>query len=84
MKRSSVVAVALGAALVCAAPLSIQWSQPKGLWLAVDKAEAVIRRPLTPLSGTGVARRATRRAIRRGYYGYYGAYHPYAYRPYYR
>jgi hypothetical protein len=35
---------------------------------AVSRAEAVIGRPLTPLSYAGVARRTTRRAIRRGAY----------------
>lgn len=33
--------------------------------IVVQKAEAVIGRPLTPVSGAGVARRTTRRVIRR-------------------
>ncbi len=36
--------------------------------LAVPSAEARIGRPATPLSVAGVARRSTRRAVRRTYY----------------
>lgn len=50
------------------------------LMLGGDNAEAVIGRPLTPMSYAGVARRTTRRAVYAGaatggYYGgaYYGA-----------
>lgn len=42
-------------------------------------AEAVIGRPLTPMSYAGVARRTTRRTYRRGAYGYgYGGYGAYS------
>ena len=34
----------------------------------MSEAQAVIGRPLTPLSAAGVARRTTRRAVRRHYY----------------
>ena len=34
----------------------------------MSEAQAIIGRPLTPLSVAGVARRTTRRAIRRQYY----------------
>ena len=51
---------------------------------AISHAEARIGRPLTPLSYAGVARRTTRRAIRRGaYYSrlpygcHYGMYYGY-------
>jgi len=38
-----------------------------GNWLKIDTAQAVIGRPATPGSVAGVARRSTRRAVRRGY-----------------
>jgi hypothetical protein len=39
-----------------------------GFFRLVPPAEAVVGRPLTPLSYAGVARRTTRRALRRGAY----------------
>jgi hypothetical protein len=66
MKKSSIVACALGAALICAAPVSVKWSPAKTLSLSVDTASARIGRPLTPMSVAGVNRRVHRRA-------YYGA-----------
>jgi hypothetical protein len=75
MKKISVIAATLvGAAMLCAAPISLQQSQDKGLTLSVDKAQARIGRPLTPGSIAGVHRRTERRAYRGGYYGrgYYG------------
>jgi hypothetical protein len=40
--------------------------------IMTQKAAAVVGRPLTPISGAGVARRTTRRAVyRSGGYGYY-------------
>ena len=69
-------ATLVAAAVLCAAPISLHQSQDKGLSLSVDKARAVIGRPLTPGSVTGVHRRVERRTYRRGYYGggygYYG------------
>jgi len=92
MKKISVIAATLvGAAVLCAAPISLQLSQDKGLTLSVDKARARIGRPLTPGSVAGVHRRHHRRAYRHGYYGhgYYGhggyshyGYRHYGYRPY--
>src|SRR5678816_3551110 len=75
MKKISVIGATLvAAAVLCAAPISLHQSQDKGLSLSVDKARAVIGRPLTPGSVAGVHRRYERRAYRRGYYGqgYYG------------
>ena len=79
MKKISVIGATLVAATVlCAAPISLQLSQDKGLTLSVDKARARIGRPLTPGSVAGVHRRYERRAYRGGYYGggygrgYYG------------
>src|SRR6188508_3106332 len=86
MKKISVIGATLvAAAVLCAAPISLQLSQDKGLTLSVDKARAVIGRPLTPGSVAGVHRRHHRRAYRHGYYGhgYYGhGYSHYGYRPY--
>ena len=69
MKKISVIAATLvGAAVLWAAPISLHQSQDKGLSLSVDKAQAVIGRPLTPGSVAGVHRRAHRRAYRHGYH----------------
>ena len=83
MKNISVIAATLvGAAVLCAAPISLHQTQDKGLTLSVDKARARIGRPLTPGSVAGVHRRVERRGYRRGYYGGgYGSY-GYAHRPY--
>ena len=75
MKKISVIgAILVAAAMLSAAPISLQQSQDKGLSLSVDKAQARIGHPLTPGSIAGVHRRVERRAYRRGYYGggYYG------------
>ena len=75
MKKISVIGATLvAAAVLCAAPISLHQSQDKGLSLSVDKARAVVGRPLTPGSVAGVHRRYERRAYRRGSYGhgYYG------------
>ena len=75
MKKISVIGATLVAgAVLCAAPVSLHLSQDKGLSLSVDKAGAVIGRPLTPGSVAGVHRRHERREYRRGNYGqgYYG------------
>ena len=83
MKKISVIAVTLvGAAVLCAAPISLHQSQNKGLTLSVDKARAVIGRPLTPGSIAGVHRRVERRAYRRGYYGGGYGHYGYGYRRY--
>lgn len=77
MKKYSAIACAVGAAILCSVPASIQWSPEKTLSLSIDTAAARIGRPLTPLSVAGVARRTARRTVRRNVY--YGAHH---YRPY--
>ena len=59
--RTTSIAAAL-AALLCAAPYSIQWSPETGLGVSPVSAQARIGRPLTPLSVAGVHRRAHRRA----------------------
>ena len=86
MKKLSMLGIMVGAALLCAAPISLHWSPAQELRVSLDTAQARLGRPLTPMSVAGVNRRMHRRA----YYGAYGAnyggyHHPYyAYgRPYY-
>ena len=75
MKKISLIAATLvGAAVLCAAPISLHRSQDKALSLSVEKAQAYY----------GVYRRHYRRVYRRGYYGghgygYYGYHRPYGY-----
>ena len=88
MKRlTAVSAVMVGAAILCAAPFSLQWSQ-KTVTLSLDSAEARIGRPLTPMSVAGVHRRAYRRGAygtAAAYGGYYATVNPgYSYGGYYR
>jgi hypothetical protein len=42
MKKSSIVACALGAALICAVPVSVQWSPEKTLRLSRFSADCQI------------------------------------------
>jgi hypothetical protein len=60
-KISKYIAVALGLTLISGV-LEFEG----GPSIFVSQAQAVVGRPLTPLSGAGVARRTTRRVIRRG------------------
>ncbi len=53
------------AALLCALPVSIDWSQSKGPALSLEAAQARVGRPATARSAAGVHRRVTRRATRR-------------------
>jgi hypothetical protein len=84
MKKVSMLGIVAGAALLCAAPISLHWSPAKELGLSVDTAQARIGRPLTPMSVAGVNRRMHRRA----YYGaaaagaYYHGGHHCGYYPY--
>ena len=48
MKKISVIGILVGAAVLCAAPISLHQSQDKGVSFSVDKAQARIGRPLTP------------------------------------
>ena len=87
MKKLSMLAMMAGAALLCAAPVSLHWSPAKQLAWSLDTAQARLGRPLTPFSVAGVHRRMYRRSYYGAYSGaYYGGYHHpyYAYgRPYY-
>jgi len=58
----------LGATLLTAVPLSVQWSPEKSVAVSVDRADARVGRPATATSVPGAARRAGRRAYRRSYY----------------
>jgi hypothetical protein len=48
--------------VACATLLSFGWSEGS-VSLSVETAQARVGRPLTPMSGAGVARRTTRRAV---------------------
>ena len=65
MKRLSILGLLAGTTLLCAFPVSLQLSQDK-LSVSLDTASARVGQPLTPVSVAGVARRADRRAYRRG------------------
>ena len=68
MKRLGMLWIIGGAALLIAAPFSLQWSQ-KNVPLSLDSAEARIGRPLTATRTAGVSRRVHRRAYRCAVYG---------------
>jgi hypothetical protein len=63
-KLALIGATVMGAVFFSAAPISVNWSGEKNLSVSLDKAYAVIGRPLTPGSAAGVHRRHTRRAVR--------------------
>ena len=66
MKKLAVIGATLvGGAMLCAVPVSVNFSQEKVVSVKLDTAEAIIGRPATPRSAAGVARRTTRRVIRR-------------------
>ena len=68
MKQLSTLGIIGGAALLIAAPFSLQWSQ-MNVPLSLDSAEARIGRPLTATRIAGVSRRVYRRAYRCAVYG---------------
>ena len=62
MKKIGIVGATLvGALILCATPLSLHQSQDRGLSVSLDKADALVGRPLTPVSVAGAHRRAVRR-----------------------
>jgi hypothetical protein len=73
MKKISIFCLLAGTALLCAVPVSLQFSQDK-LSVSLDGASARIGEPLSAGSVAGVHRRAGRRAARGAYYGGYGGY----------
>jgi len=62
MKKSTLAVVALGLSLVLSDFIPVGPIQGISL---IGQAHAVVGRPLTPVSAAGVARRTTRRVIRR-------------------
>ena len=67
MKKLRMLGIIGGAALLTAAPFSLDWSQ-KNVVLSLDSADARVGRPLTATSVAGVNRRVHRRAYRRAVY----------------
>jgi hypothetical protein len=65
-RNAKLLGLIVTAALLTAAPLSPHYSPAKVLSVSLDRAEARVGRPLTPMSVAGVNRRVHRRA-------YYGA-----------
>ena len=63
MKKLAMLGIIGGAAILTAAPLSLQWSQ-KNVVLSLDSAKAE-----TATSAAGVSRRVHRKAYRRAAYG---------------
>jgi len=78
MKKLSMLGIIGGAALLIAAPFSLQWSHTS-LGLSLESAEAQIRQPPTATSVAGVSRRVHRRAYRRAVYGNAGGVDGYGY-----
>ena len=64
MKQMSLTTVGIAVStFACAALLSFDWTEQRGVSLSVESAQARVGRPLTPVSAAGVARRQTRRAV---------------------
>jgi hypothetical protein len=61
MKKISIFCALVGAAVLCAAPVSLHQSKDGGLSLSQDKANAKVGKPLSAGSVAGVHRRAERR-----------------------
>jgi hypothetical protein len=61
MKKVRRAAIACSA-FACAAMFSFDWSEQGAISMSVENAQARVGRPLTPLSGAGVARRQYRRS----------------------
>jgi hypothetical protein len=76
--RSLARTILLSAAAAAAATVALSFNERGSSF--ISEAQAVIGRPLTPMSYAGVARRTTRRAVAvgtaAGAYGAYGAYGP--------
>jgi hypothetical protein len=69
MKQTSKKVALSGSAFLFATLISFDRSGQRAVSMSFEKAQARVGRPLTPLSGAGVARRQ----YRRGGYGYGGA-----------
>jgi hypothetical protein len=76
MKKLGMLGIIGGAAILTAAPLSLEWSQ-KNVALSLDSAQAQIGQPPSATSVAGVSRRVHRRAYRGAVYGTAYGYNPY-------
>lgn len=65
IERRTAIGVALGAALLSVAPVSLHWSPASVPSLSFDRADAKTGHPLSPGSVAGVHRRVDRRTARR-------------------
>ena len=75
MKKLGMLGIIGGAAILTAAPLSLQWSQ-KNVMLSLDSAQAQTGGP-PAARPAGVNRKAHRRAYRGTVYGTANGYNPY-------
>lgn len=66
MSKHKITGAILAAALLCALPVSFDWTNARDPSIELSTAQARVGRPLTPMSVAGVHRRAHRRAY---YYG---------------
>jgi hypothetical protein len=66
MNTHKIIGTIFSAVLLCAAPVSFDWTNTQGPSVKVETAHARVGRPGTPMSVAGVNRRAHRRAY---YYG---------------
>ncbi len=66
MKKLAIIGTTLlGSTILCAVPVSLHVSPEAVVSVALNTADARVGRPATPGSVAGVARRTTRRAVRR-------------------
>jgi hypothetical protein len=63
MKQIGLKAMLAASVFACGVFGSVDWSRDDGVSLSIDRAQARVGRPLTPVSVAGVARRTTRRAV---------------------
>jgi hypothetical protein len=76
MKKLGMLGIIGGAAILTAAPLSLQWSQ-KNVMLSLESAQAQTGGPPAATRAAGVNRRVHRRAYRGTVYGTAYGYNPY-------
>ena len=69
MKKLGLLSAVAGAMVLAATPLSLRLSSTAAPSLSIDKADARVGRPLTPVSVAGVNRRQNRRAYGAGAVG---------------
>lgn len=69
IQKRNLLYIAIGAAMLSAAPISLRWSPAAAPSLSLNRADARIGNPLSAGSIAGVNRRVNRRTARRAYYG---------------